>query len=140
MTVVRAAPSRATLYIAVALGSALGGLARWLVSDLLPGAPGGGFPWGTLFANVSGSLLIGAYAASIAPGGCWSHDLRTRLFVMTGACGGYTTFSVFSLETIMLLQLGRHALAGLYVGGSVLLWLAAVWAGYVLASLSRRAS
>lgn len=140
MSATRAAPSRATLYLAVALGSALGGLARWLVSELLQGAPGVGFPWGTLFANVSGSLLIGAYAALIAPGGRWSHDLRTRLFVMTGVCGGYTTFSIFSLEAIMFLQLGRFGLAGLYVGGSVLLWLAVAWAGYALASLSRRVS
>lgn len=140
MTVARAAPSRATLYLAVALGSALGGLARWLVSDLWQGAPGTAFPWGTLFANASGSLLIGAYAALTAPGGRWSHDLRTRLFVMVGVCGGYTTFSIFSLETIMFLQLGRFGLAGLYAGGSVLLWLAAVWTGYALTSLGRRAN
>jgi CrcB protein len=132
MTVVHAAPSRVTLYLAVALGSALGGLARCLVSDLWQGAPGMTFPWGTLFANVSGSLLIGAYAALIAPGGRWSHGLRTRLFVMTGVCGGYTTFSIFSLEAIMFLQLGRYALAGIYVGASLALWLAAAWAGFRL--------
>lgn len=131
-------PSRLSLYLAVGLGSAIGGLARWWISDLLQTAPGSGFPWGTLWVNVSGSLLIGCYAAWIAPGGRRVHGLRLRLFVMTGLCGGYTTFSVFSLENITLLQLGHYGLAGAYVGASLLLWLGAVWAGYTLASASRR--
>lgn len=131
-------PSRLSLYVAVGLGSAIGGLARWWLSDMLQAPPGAGFPWGTLWVNVSGSLLIGSYAALIAPGGRRSHSLRLRLFVMTGLCGGYTTFSMFSLETITLLQLGHYGLAGAYVGASLLLWLGAVWAGYTLASARRR--
>ncbi len=131
-------PSRLSLYVAVGLGSAIGGLARWWLSDMLQAPPGAGFPWGTMWVNVSGSLLIGCYAALIAPGGRRSHGLRLRLFVMTGLCGGYTTFSMFSLETITLLQLGHHGTAGLYVVTSLLLWPAAAWAGYHVVSLIRR--
>lgn len=127
-------PSRPSLYLAVGLGSAIGGTLRWWLSGVLQGSPGAGFPWGTLWVNVSGSLLIGSYAALIAPGGRYAHGLRTRLFVMTGLCGGYTTFSIFSLETVTLLQLGHYATAGLNVGASLALWPAAVWAGYTLAS------
>lgn len=127
-----------SLYLAVGLGSAIGGLARWWLSDLLQAAPGSGFPWGTLWVNVSGSFLIGGYAALIAPGGRWAHGLHRRLLVMTGLCGGYTTFSIFSIESILLLQLGHYGLAGAYVGASLLLWLGAVWAGYTLVSASRR--
>ena len=124
---------RAALYLAVGLGSALGGLARWLLSDWLQGAPGAGFPWGTLWVNTSGSLLIGLYAAMVAPGGAWRHNAGQRLFFMTGFCGGYTTFSFFNLETLLLVQAGRMGLAGTHVAGSVVLWLGAVWAGYALA-------
>lgn len=131
-------PSRFSLYIAVGLGSAIGGTARWWLSAMLQAPPGAGFPWGTLWVNLSGSLLIGCYAALIAPGRRRIHGLRLRLFVMTGLCGGYTTFSMFSLETIMLLQRGHYGLAGFYVGASLALWLTAVWAGYTLASSSRR--
>jgi fluoride exporter len=123
---------RPILYLAVGLGSALGGLARWLVSEALQAPPGMGFPWGTLWVNVSGSFLIGLYAALSAPGGRWPRGLEQRLFFMTGFCGGYTTFSIFSLETILLLQAGRIGLAAAYTGISVILWLGAVWAGYTL--------
>ena len=129
---------RFVLYMAVGLGSALGGVARWWLSDLLQAPPGGGFPWGILWVNVSGSLLIGAYAALIAPGGRWRASLPGRLFFMTGFCGGYTTFSIFSLETVLFLQAGQYGQAGLYAGGSLLLWLAAVWAGYALVWPMRR--
>jgi CrcB protein len=136
---VRAPPatSRAGLYLAVGLGSALGGVLRWWLSELLQAPPGEGFPWGTLWVNTSGSFLIGCYAAQVAQGGRWAQGLRQRLFFMTGFCGGYTTFSIFSLETILLLQAGRYGLAGAYVGASLLLWLGAVWAGYALGTQGR---
>ena len=124
---------RLALYLAVGLGSALGGAARWLLSDWLQGAPGAGFPWGTLWVNTSGSLLIGLYAAMVAPGGAWQHGTGQRLFFMTGFCGGYTTFSFFNLETLWLLQAGRVGFAALYMAVSVVLWLGAAWAGYALA-------
>ena len=124
---------RLALYFAVGLGSALGGAARWLLSDWLQGAPGAGFPWGTLWVNTSGSLLIGLYAGMVAPGATWHHSTGQRLFFMTGFCGGYTTFSFFNLETLWLFQAGRVGFAGMYMAVSVVLWLGAVWAGYALA-------
>lgn len=131
-------PPRAILYAWVGVGSALGALARWLISEALQGAPGSGFPWGTLWVNVLGSLLIGAYAARIAPGGCWhDHGPALRLFVMTGFCGGFTTFSVFSLETLLLAQAGRLGLAATYVIASLVLWLIGVWAGWNLGHHAR---
>lgn len=136
MTTSPASPSRALLYLAVGLGSALGALARWLISDALQVPEG--IPWGTLLANVTGSLLIGFYAARIAPGGRWHHHSPAfRLFFMTGFCGGYTTFSIFSLETFLLAQAGRTVLAAAYVAGSLVLWLGGVWAGYALGRQAR---
>lgn len=134
----RAARSRvirrtAPLYLAVGLGSVIGGTARWLVAELAHGWLGAGFPWGTLFVNVTGSLLIGFYAALAGPDGRLLVGPRQRHFVMTGICGGYTTFSIFSLETVQLLQAHRFEAAGLNVGLSVIAWLGAVWAGYALA-------
>lgn len=129
----------ARLYLAVGLGSALGGGARWLASDLLAGWLGAGLPWGTLFVNVTGSWLIGLYAALTAPGGRFAAGPLQRHFVMAGVCGGYTTFSVFSLETVRLLEAGRPAMAAAYVGVSVAGWLAAVWAGYGLGMRVNRA-
>ena len=134
---VQPVPPRRAIYVLVGLGSALGGLARWLVSDLLQASPGLGVPWGTLWVNTSGSFLIGAYAALVAPGGRWSAGMRQRLFFMTGFCGGYTTFSIFSLEAILFLQAGRYVLAGGYIGTSLLLWLGGAWAGYALGAQGR---
>lgn len=128
----------AALYLAVGLGSAIGGTARWLVSESMQAWAAGGLPWGTLFVNVTGSLLIGFYAAITAPEGRLLAGPRQRHFVMTGVCGGYTTFSIFSLETLRLAQSGRLALSGLHVGTSLAAWLLAVWAGYALATRMNR--
>ena len=122
-----------TLYAAVALGSALGGLARALCSYLLLQALGPGFPWGTLLVNVVGSALIGLYATLAAPDGRLFPSPAQRQFVMAGFCGGFTTFSVFSLETLLLIEAGRMAVAALSVACSVLLWLVGVWLGHIAA-------
>jgi CrcB protein len=123
-------------YLAVALGSAVGGTARWVASEALAG--GAGFPWGTLFVNATGSWLIGLYAALTVPGGRIAAGPLQRHFVMTGICGGYTTFSVFSLETVRFLEDGRLGLAGLNIGVSVVGWLAAVRCGYALGAWCNR--
>jgi fluoride exporter len=121
----------ASLYGAVALGSALGGTARWLLSEQMHASLGAALPWGTLTVNVLGSLLIGAYAALAGPDGRLFAGPRQRHFVMTGVCGGFTTFSIFSLETVRLLQAGGPDGAA-YLSVSIAGWLAAAWAGYAL--------
>jgi CrcB protein len=117
------------LYIAVGLGSGFGAVARYLVSLALLGQ---GFPWATLTVNVVGSFLIGFYATLTEPDGRLFARPATRQFVLAGFCGGFTTFSIFSFETLRLAEAGRTALALTNVMVSVVLWLAAVWVGWKL--------
>jgi CrcB protein len=121
----------------VALGSAFGASARWGLGMAF--ASGSlGFPWGTLLANVSGSLLIGLYAALSAPEGRMAASPAQRQFVMTGFCGGFTTFSLFSAEVLRAMVLGMHAQAGLIVLVSIPLWLLGVWTGHALGTRFNR--
>jgi fluoride exporter len=121
-------------YIWIAIGSALGGVARHWCTLVATAWFGARFPWGTLFINILGSFVIGFVFAITAPGGRFEEaPLDARLFVMTGICGGYTTFSAFSLQTLSLFQEGAWARGGAYIAASVLLCLFAVWAGYALA-------
>ena len=120
------------LYLAVGLGGMLGSVARSLVSVGLLQLMGPAFPWGTLAVNVLGSFLIGLYATLTEPGGRLFASPAQRQFVLAGFCGGFTTFSIFSLETVLLFQQGALARAALYLGLSLLLWLVAVWIGYRL--------
>jgi len=115
------------------LGGVLGSLLRWLVSLALPPIEGG-LPWATLVANASGCLVIGFYAALTGPDGRLFVGPRTRQFVMTGICGGYTTFSGFSLETFRFLSAGDWRPSVLYLVLSLASWLLAVWLGDILAS------
>jgi fluoride exporter len=123
----------AKLYVAVGLGSGLGAASRYLCSLGLVAVLGAGFPWGTLIVNILGSFIIGFYATLSEPGGRLFPDPATRQFVLAGFCGGFTTFSIFSLETLLLVQRGNPILAGAYVAASLVLWLIAVWAGHTLA-------
>ena len=120
-------------YISVALGSIVGGVARYLVSVLFISQFGSGFPWGTLFVNVTGSFIIGFYAALTGPDGRLLVSPRQRQFVMVGICGGYTTFSAFSLETFRLVQSGDVRTATVYIFVSVITWITSVWIGHILA-------
>ena len=125
-------------YISVALGSIVGAVARFLVSVLCVSQFGDGFPWGTLFVNVTGSFAIGFYAAVTGPDGRLFVSARQRLFVMVGICGGYTTFSAFSLETLRLVQSGKVQTAFVYLLVSAITWIAGVWIGHALASRLNR--
>ena len=125
-------------YISVALGSIVGAVARFLVSVLSVSQFGDGFPWGTLFVNVTGSFVIGFYAALTGPDGRLFVSARQRLFVMVGICGGYTTFSAFSLETLRLVQSGRAQTALVYLFVSAVTWIASVWLGHALAARLNR--
>jgi fluoride exporter len=128
----------AGLYACVALGSVIGGCARYLVSVLQPLVLDPAFPWATLFVNVTGSFVIGLYATLSGPDGRIFASTRQRQFVMTGICGGYTTFSTFSLETFRLVQDGHPVTALLNIGISIVCWLLAVWLGHTLASRLNR--
>ncbi len=118
----------------VAIGGALGSLARWWVSLAIAQAAGPAFPWGTLLANVSGCFVIGFVAGWAGPNGRLVASDTVRNFAMVGFCGGYTTFSAFSLQTVEMLQAGDVARAGANVAGSLVLCLVATWAGYALAA------
>ncbi len=118
--------------MAVGLGSGLGAVARYLCSLGSIAWLGTGFPWGTLIVNVAGSFLIGLYATLTEPHGRWSADPLTRQFVLVGFCGGFTTFSIFSLETLLLIEKEHLVLAVLNILASLLLWLLAVQVGHRL--------
>ncbi len=126
----------AIFYGYVAMGSVLGGVARYLVSVIIQSGPG--FPWATLFVNVTGSFIIGFYSTLAGPDGRLFVSARQRQFVMTGFCGGYTTFSTFSLETFRFLQAGMVQTAFTNIAISIVTWLVAVWLGYALASRLNR--
>ena len=109
----------------VAAGGALGSVARFGVGLALPPREGA-IPLATLLVNVTGSLLIGVLAPTIAA------RADARAFLVVGLCGGYTTFSAFSLETVRLMQTGRVGTAMLYTVASVALCLGATWLGLVI--------
>jgi CrcB protein len=122
-------------YLWVALGGALGTTARYWLSTVVARAFGETFPWGTLIINVSGSLVIGFFAALTGPDGRVFASSTVRQFVMIGICGGYTTFSSFSLQTLNLMNDGEWFRAGANIVLSVLLCLIAVWGGVILANV-----
>lgn len=116
--------------LAVFVGSGLGGLARWLLTAWVTQRAGAAFPWGTLLVNVSGSFLIGVFSGMTGVEERFVVRSHFREFFMIGICGGYTTFSSFSLQTLQLMQQGDSPRALANVGLSVLLCLAAVWLGH----------
>jgi CrcB protein len=125
-------------YLWVAIGGALGSMMRYGFSGVVAQMTGGDFPYGTMFVNVTGALLIGIFASISAPQSRFFVPAPARMFLMTGICGGYTTFSTFSLESFNLLREGevRPALANMLL--SVVLCIFAVWIGYTAAlALSR---
>ena len=119
-------------YLWIALGGALGSVARFWMAGVIAARFDGRFPWGTLFVNISGSFLIGIFAAWSETGGRLAEATPLRQFLMVGICGGYTTFSAFSLQTLQLAQAGAWFHAGANVALSLGLCLAAVALGYAL--------
>ena len=115
----------------VAVGAALGGVARYGLSGLIARGFGETFPWGTLIVNVVGSFLIGVIAVVTGPDGRLLVGTAARQFMMVGVLGGFTTFSSFSLQTLTLIQDGEWLYAVGNVFSSVLFCLAAVWLGAV---------
>lgn len=122
-------------YILVAIGSALGGTFRFWLSALISNQFGQTLPWGTLVVNVTGSFIIGLFATLTGPDGRVFVPGEWRQFFMIGICGGYTTFSSFSLQTLTLAQDGEWIPASLNIVLSVILCLAGVWLGHSSALL-----
>jgi len=123
------------LFLLVTTGGALGTAARYVLSGLVANAFGETFPWGTLIVNVTGSFLIGFFFTLTAPDGRLFVSRETRQFAMTGFCGGYTTFSSFSLQTLNLMRDGEWLAAGANVASSVFLCMLGVWLGSAAASM-----
>ena len=121
-------------YLWITVGSALGGAARYFCSGVAARMIGETFPWGTLIVNVVGSFIIGFVATLTGPDGRMFVSSVLRQAVMTGFCGGFTTFSSFSVQTLNLIQDGEWLHAGANITGSVVLCLAAVWAGHIMAA------
>jgi CrcB protein len=121
-------------YLWVAIGGALGSVSRYWVNGLISSTFGASFPWGTLTINVTGSFLIGIIAAVASPEGRLDSQSRVfaTQFLMIGICGGYTTFSSFSLQTLNLLRDREWLYAGGNILLSVVLCMIAVWLGYLL--------
>jgi fluoride exporter len=111
----------------VALGGAIGSVARAIVSGMLPA---GRLPWATIVINVTGSLLIGWLVARFPHNG---DNLRLHSFAVVGLCGGFTTFSAFSWQTFDQMQKGNWGVAAANIFLSVALCLLATWAGWRLA-------
>jgi CrcB protein len=125
-------------YLWVAIGGALGSMARYGISGFIAALSGGTFPYGTLTVNVTGAILIGFLATISGPDSRYFIPASGRLFMMTGVCGGYTTFSTFSLETANLMRDGQWAAALANIGFSVILCLVAIWVGHAGALVLNR--
>ncbi len=118
----------------VGLGGATGSIARYLCYKWITPNFTGGFPWSTFVVNLSGCLLIGLLWGAAARSG-WLTE-SWRFFLMTGLCGGFTTFSAFTLESAGLLREAKFSLFFLYITGSVLLGLLATIAGIRIVKLA----
>jgi len=126
-------------YFWIAIGSALGGIGRYWCSGLAAQWTGEIFPWGTLFVNILGSFAIGFFATLTGPDGRLLIGTLERQFFMVGICGGYTTFSSFSLQTLNLAKGGEWLLAGANIVFSVVLCLLAAWLGHIAAAAINQA-
>ncbi len=123
-------------YLWVAVGGALGSVGRFWLSGLIADRVGQAFPWGTLVINITGSFLIGVIGAVASPEGRMDSQSRQFVsqFLMYGICGGYTTFSSFSLATLKHMQERQWLYAGGNIVLSVVLCLLAVWLGWLAGS------
>ena len=126
-------------YFLVALGGAIGSVARLWLGVRVALLTGLAFPWGTILVNIIGSLVIGFVATLTGPNGRVVVPVNAQAFVMVGLCGGFTTFSAFSLQTLELARDGRLMHAGANIMLSVVLCLTAVALGHWLAALFGRA-
>jgi CrcB protein len=122
------------VYLWVAIGGALGSMARFWLANTMAVWTGAEFPWGTLLINVIGSFVISFFGMLTGTAARFAVPYEARIFVTVGLCGGFTTFSSFSLQTIDLLRTGQPFRAVLYVAASVILCLAACALGFAAAT------
>ena len=118
------------MMFAVACGGALGAMGRHLISGQVMRWAGSGFPWGTLTINVVGSFFLGLLVEYLAQRSSATQEIRG--FLVVGVLGGFTTFSAFSLDAVLLLERGSLAPAFAYIGGNVLLSIGGMFAGLLL--------
>ena len=121
-------------YLLIGIGGALGSMARFWLAAFVAEIMGPQFPWGTILINILGSFVIGFFSTFTGPGGRIVASFDARAFVMVGICGGFTTFSAFSLQTLDLARANHWAQAGGNVALSIAICLIAVWAGHLLAA------
>jgi CrcB protein len=121
-------------YLYVAIGGAIGTLARFWFANWMAVVTGAEFPWGTLVINIVGSFVISFFGFLTGNASRFAVPYDARVFVTVGLCGGFTTFSSFSLQTIDLLRVGQPVRALLYVAASVILCLAACALGFAAAA------
>ena len=119
-----------SIVAAVAAGGALGSAARYILSIIIQRLFGTGFPWWTLSVNVIGSFIMGVIVTAIALR--WSVSQTGQAFLTVGILGVFTTFSAFSLDVATLVERNAIAAAGGYIAGSVILSIAALFAGMAL--------
>lgn len=115
------------LLLAIALGGALGSLARYFIAGAVQSAAWTGFPWGIFVVNITGGFLMGVIVELSALKLQLGPELRA--FLTVGILGGYTTFSTFSLDGVLLIQRGAYGAAAAYIAGSTLLSILALFAG-----------
>ena len=118
------------MLLAVACGGAVGAISRHLISNQVMRWAYGGFPWGTLIVNIAGSFILGLLVEYLAQH--WSANQEIRGFLVVGVLGGFTTFSAFSLDAVLLLERGSLGPAFAYICGSVLLSIGGLFAGLLL--------
>ena len=119
------------IYLLIAFGGAIGSVSRFWLSGLIGSRIGETFPWGTLWVNVTGCIVIGFIATLTGPEGRIFASSDSRQFLMTGICGGYTTFSSFGLQTMNLVRDGDWLPAAGNILASVILCLVGVWLGHI---------
>ena len=126
-------PRSADILLSIAAGSALGGVARYLLTDMVQARSGGTFPFGTLVVNLVGCLLLGFIVEMVHDSASITPAVRALLTV--GFCGGFTTFSTFSLEAVRAVEEGAVARAAIYLGTSVVAGILGIVIGTAVARL-----
>ena len=124
---------RTVTYLWIGFGGALGSIGRAWLGGVVAQLTGPQFPWGTILINIVGSFVIGLFGALTAIDGPYPASADLRALVMVGICGGFTTFSAFSLQTLELARDGRHGAAAAYVAASIACCLLGVAAGWTCA-------